>query len=408
MLPHLCFLHKGIRLILTFSCVIWLSVCTLDRPIGKEGCASWDLGRRTWGGRERGFGTVSVCVRVQEITKLDEVAESSINNLVSIPHECEVTLDNESESNELVKDDSSAFTTSTNPLFNDSNDFTSNDENVSIEESKDFSNPLFDDDEINSDELKSHVESNFVESLSNHINLKFDHLEEFSRPLIPIHIAEEERIRREHPEYISRFENDDSDGEVDAVDELHVDNSISNSKNELSDNEESDFDNPLFPRPPPEPPYAEFNLEPDSGEEISVVMNDNDELECLDPRVEFDVSSDENDDYSSFMFVIYPKVFSFLLSAESEDTIFDPGKDCAKIVKKQSKPDNIEQEIAKNASKARSKDIFCKSQVNKAKSQRITSLRAYLAISSKFKSKEKWKTSARAKSANSAKSKSRG
>nr|GEX76352.1 hypothetical protein [Tanacetum cinerariifolium] len=32
----------------------------------KEGCASWDLGKRTWGGRERGFGTVSVCVRVQE------------------------------------------------------------------------------------------------------------------------------------------------------------------------------------------------------------------------------------------------------------------------------------------------------------------------------------------------------
>nr|GEY19796.1 hypothetical protein [Tanacetum cinerariifolium] len=229
-------------------------------------------------------------------------------------------------------------------LFSMSNDFTSNDENVSIEESKDFSNPLFDDDEINFDELKSHVESNFVESLSNHDNLKFDHLEEFSRPLIPIHIDEEERIRREHPEYIGRmemeeidivpdtddllplgFENDDSDGKVDAVDELHVDNSISNSENELSDNKESDFDNPSFPRPLPEPPYAEFNLEPDSGEEISVVMNDNDELECLDPRVEFDVSSDDNDDYSSFMFVIYPKVFSFLLFAESEDTIFDLG-----------------------------------------------------------------------------------
>nr|GFC04677.1 hypothetical protein [Tanacetum cinerariifolium] len=41
-----------------------------------------------------------------------------------------------------------------------------------------------------------------------------------------------------------------------------------------------------------------------------------DELECLDPKAEFD-----NDDYSSFMF---DKVFS-LLFAESEDTIFDPG-----------------------------------------------------------------------------------
>nr|GEY47421.1 hypothetical protein [Tanacetum cinerariifolium] len=29
----------------------------------KEGCASWDLGKRTWGGRERGFGTVPVWCR---------------------------------------------------------------------------------------------------------------------------------------------------------------------------------------------------------------------------------------------------------------------------------------------------------------------------------------------------------
>nr|GFB26554.1 reverse transcriptase domain-containing protein [Tanacetum cinerariifolium] len=66
------------------------------------------------------------------VTELDEVAESSIKNLVPIPRECEVTSDNESKSNEPVKDDSSAFTTSTNPLFNDSDDVTSNDENVPI------------------------------------------------------------------------------------------------------------------------------------------------------------------------------------------------------------------------------------------------------------------------------------
>nr|GEY92934.1 hypothetical protein [Tanacetum cinerariifolium] len=93
---------------------------------------------------------------------------------------------------------------------------------------------------------------------------------------------------------------------------------------------------------------------------------------------------------------------------EENPNVIAPGKDCAKMAKKQSKPDNIEHEISKNASKVRSKDIFCKSQVNNAKSQRITSSRAYLAIFSKFKSKEKWKTSARAKSANSAKSKYRG
>nr|GEX09257.1 reverse transcriptase domain-containing protein [Tanacetum cinerariifolium] len=320
---------------------------------------------------------------LESLLKLDEVAESSIKNLVPILRECEVTSDNESESNEPVKDDSLAFTTFPNSLFND--DVTIHEDDVPIEESKIFSNLLFDNDEINSDELESHVESIFVESLSNHDIVKLDHLEEFFGPIIPIHIAEEERIRREHAEYISRMEmlftinlrprptvnantivesfpsslipiqdndsqreeidivtntdellppgleNDDSDGEIDVVEELHVDNSISNSENELSDNEESDFDNPLIPRPLPEPPDAEF--ETDSGEEVSVVMNTIVEFECLNPRDDFDVSNDENDDYFPFMFVIriflpyliYSKVFSFLLSAKSEDTIFDPG-----------------------------------------------------------------------------------
>nr|GEV16368.1 reverse transcriptase domain-containing protein [Tanacetum cinerariifolium] len=110
---------------------------------------------------------------------------------------------------------------------------------------------------------------------------------------------------------------DDSDWEIDVVDDLHVDNSISNSANELFDNVVSDFDNPSVPRPPPERPDAEYDFELDVRDEISVVMNVSDELEC--PKVEFD------NDYSSFMFVIYSKMFLSFLSAESEDTIFDPG-----------------------------------------------------------------------------------
>nr|GEU85796.1 reverse transcriptase domain-containing protein [Tanacetum cinerariifolium] len=224
------------------------------------------------------------------VTKSDEVAESSIKNLVPIPCECEVTSDNEIESNEPVKDDSSVFTTFPNLLFNDKDDVTIHEDDVPIEESKFFSNPLFNNDEINSNELESHVESNFVESLSNHDALidssqKIDYLDEFSRPLIPIHIAEEERIRREHAEYIGRiemeeidivtntnellppgFEIDDSEGEIDVVDELHIDNSIFNSKNELSDNEASDFDNSSFPRPPPKPPDVDFDFELDAGD----------------------------------------------------------------------------------------------------------------------------------------------
>nr|GEZ01893.1 reverse transcriptase domain-containing protein [Tanacetum cinerariifolium] len=199
-----------------------------------------------------------------------EVAESSTKNLIPIPRESKFTSDNETESIEPVKDDSLVFTT--------------------------FSNPLFDNDEKNSDELNSHVESNSVEFTSNHDTVKFDNLCEFSGPLIPIHIAKEERIRREHADYINRmemlftinprprpttddvlplsFENDDSDEEVDAVDDLRVDNSILNSEHEFSESEESDFDNPSIRLPPPEPPDEEFDFEIDFeidfGYEISV------------------------------------------------------------------------------------------------------------------------------------------
>nr|GEZ77396.1 hypothetical protein [Tanacetum cinerariifolium] len=244
----------------------------------------------------------------------DEIIKSGVKKLVTIPREYEVTSDSERESNKVpIKDDSLVFTTSTNSLFNDSNDVTSNDKesihDVLIKESN--SNLLFDNDEIYSDELESHVESNFVESLSTHDTLKFDHLEEISGPLMPIRIDNDSQ--REEIDIVSGtdellppgFKNDDLEGEIDVVEELHADNSISNSENELSDNEASDFDNPSFLRPPPEPLDAEFDFEPDAGKEILVVMNNNDELECLNPGGEIDISTnDENDDYFPFMFVI--------------------------------------------------------------------------------------------------------
>nr|GEW88437.1 hypothetical protein [Tanacetum cinerariifolium] len=139
-----------------------------------------------------------------------DVAESSTKNLIPIPHECEVTSENRSESIEPVNNNSLVFMT--------------------------ISNPLFDNDKINSD-----VEYNSNESISNHDIVKFDYPDEFYGPFIPIHILKEERIRREHADYINRMEmlftinphlhpstveNDDSDGEVDAVDILRVDNSI--------------------------------------------------------------------------------------------------------------------------------------------------------------------------------------
>nr|GFB86268.1 reverse transcriptase domain-containing protein [Tanacetum cinerariifolium] len=102
----------------------------------------------------------SVFDQEEDILYLESLLKSSIKNLVPIPRECEVTSDNGSESTKPVKDDSSVFTTFPNPLFNDKEDVTVHDEDdVPIKESKVHSNPLFDDDEINSDELESHVES---------------------------------------------------------------------------------------------------------------------------------------------------------------------------------------------------------------------------------------------------------
>nr|GEW73812.1 reverse transcriptase domain-containing protein [Tanacetum cinerariifolium] len=115
-------------------------------------------------------------------------------------------------------------------------------------------------------ELDEVAESNIKNLVPITCEYEFDHLEEFFGPLILIHIAEEEQIRREHAEYIRciemeeidivtdtnellppGFENDDSEGEINVVEELRIDNSISNSENELPDNEASDFDNLIYP-----------------------------------------------------------------------------------------------------------------------------------------------------------------
>nr|GEX42724.1 hypothetical protein [Tanacetum cinerariifolium] len=270
-------------------------------------------------------------------TESDEIIESCAKNLLPIPSEYEVTFDDE------------------NPhYFND--------------------------------------ESDFVKSLSNRDTLidsspKFDFLEEFSGAIMPTSIADEERIRREHAKYISLterlftinpcprqmensntifetlptyhipledsdsqrekidiftstddllplgIESDDYDSEwdINVLEELLVDNSISLPKNESFYFDHQD--DPSFPRPPSEPPDVEFDFEPNSGEVISAVMNNIDELnedECFDPGGEIDVSTNiEDDDYFPFMFVIriflpyliYPEVFLLLLSAGSEDTI---------------------------------------------------------------------------------------
>nr|GEU54395.1 hypothetical protein [Tanacetum cinerariifolium] len=75
---------------------------------------------------------------------------------------------------------------------------------------------------------------------------------------------------------------DDSEGDIRFLEALLSNDFIPFSHNESS---ESDFDNPSVPRPPLEQPDADF--EPDFVDEISVVMNNNDKLKCLNPIDEF-------------------------------------------------------------------------------------------------------------------------
>nr|GEZ76849.1 hypothetical protein [Tanacetum cinerariifolium] len=268
-------------------------------------------------------------------TESDEVTESNAENLLPIPSECEVTSDDEIECDMPAKDNSfPAFTTSSNPLFNNddldsSDDESLPDEDVPAEEFKVYSNPLFGDDEINFDKLDPHcfnVESDFVESLLNrdtfidspskfdfsgelaHVNpeipksnidfeeeirlienLLYDNSsprlsEEFnseiadtiveSIPSLPIPVQDEEAdlflFDSSIPPGIENVTND-SEGDVHFLEELLIDDSILSHESSDSYFE----DNPSIPRPPPKPPDAET----DAGEEISVVMNDKDKFD---------------------------------------------------------------------------------------------------------------------------------
>nr|GFA39770.1 hypothetical protein [Tanacetum cinerariifolium] len=103
--------------------------------------------------------------------------KSNAENLLPIPSKCEVSLEDEIECDMPAKDDCSpVFTTFSNPLFKDNDDLDSSDdgslsdEDVPAEEFKIYSNPLCDEDEINSDKLDPHcfnVEYDFIESLLN-------------------------------------------------------------------------------------------------------------------------------------------------------------------------------------------------------------------------------------------------
>nr|GFA37199.1 hypothetical protein [Tanacetum cinerariifolium] len=247
--------------------------------------------------------------------------------------------------------------------------------------------------ETESDEVIRSSVKNLVQIPSEY---EFDYLEEFSGELMPTIIINEERIKREHEEYISLLEklltinsfprplenfhantiietlptspipvedsdslreeidiftgmddfmppgiesdDYDSEGDIHFLEELLGNDSLPLPKDELSNFDH--HDDPSFLRPLPEPPDVEvfFDFEPNSGELISAVMSNIDELnkdECFDlgGGEIYVFENIKDDDYFPFIFVIriflpyltYPEVSPLLLSTRSDDTIFDPG-----------------------------------------------------------------------------------
>nr|GEW90020.1 putative ribonuclease H-like domain-containing protein [Tanacetum cinerariifolium] len=177
--------------------------------------------------------------------------------------------------------------------------------------------------------------------------------------------SKEERIKREHAEYINHMEMlctinprprpmvnintivdfvpsspiplEDGGSQREEIDIVIDTNDVLPLSVESNDDSEAEInDDPSFPRPPPEPPNDKFDLEPDSGEVILVVIKAIDEPkkeESFDPGGEIYVSTKNEDvDYFPLMFVmriflpyiIHPEVSPLFFSAASEDAIFDP------------------------------------------------------------------------------------
>ncbi|GJW05701.1 hypothetical protein Tco_1568124 [Tanacetum coccineum] len=297
----------------------------------------------------------------------DEVIKSSVENLVPILSEPEDFSDIESECDVPVCDDSITFS---NPLFDSDNDSTSSDDESFSNENvpkEIYSNPLFDE-EIISDKIDASIISSLkINSLLEQFSGELAHIDPIPPGIEKADFDLEEEIRLvenllydnssprppeelnleiadtileslspspipvedsdSHMEEIDLFlatddwmppgiENDDydSEGDIRFLEEL-----LSIDPLPLPEIESSNldhFNDPSSPRPPPEPPDVEvfFDFEPDTGVVTNKVVGGISEHDVLMPNL------------LPTQPTLCPSMDSpFLLSSESEDTIFDPG-----------------------------------------------------------------------------------
>nr|GFB54805.1 hypothetical protein [Tanacetum cinerariifolium]GFB54858.1 hypothetical protein [Tanacetum cinerariifolium] len=202
----------------------------------------------------------------------DEVTESNAENLLPIPSECEVSLEDKKEYNFSLE-----FKT-----FCDHTEETRSGNTTHADNSLPEYDLFCFEIEPDRERLINLVKNNIFDDSTNDSLLEESDL-----------FLSDNSI----PPGIENFA-DDPEGDICFLEELLIDDSILSHESFDSNFE----DNPSIPRPPPEPPDAETDV----GEEIKVVMINKDKFD---------------DDYQFFMF---DKGFS-LFFAKSEDTIFDPG-----------------------------------------------------------------------------------
>nr|GEV55846.1 retrovirus-related Pol polyprotein from transposon TNT 1-94 [Tanacetum cinerariifolium] len=260
-------------------------------------------------------------------TKSNEVTESNAENLLPIPSECEVTLEDERECDELICENSSTIDVCDNHseiLFDSNNDDLSSDDKSFEEEEIDLEDISKIQDVVLREKLLS------ITCLISNI----EYLNDDSTPDRALNSFESDNSLLDNfsPEF-ETFCDHSEETRSEEADLFLSDDSIPPGIENVADDPEGD-ENPLIPRPPPEPPDVEsfFDLKPDViAEEILDKLNED---KCFDPGREINVSTKiEDDDYFPFMLVIrffllyfiFPEVSSLLLSAKSEDTIFDPG-----------------------------------------------------------------------------------
>nr|GEU49848.1 hypothetical protein [Tanacetum cinerariifolium] len=278
-------------------------------------------------------------------TESDEVIESNAENLLPIPSKCEVTLEDKREcdmpisenspvcdnhsdtfSDSKIDDDISVYdddfedieyveaSLSDHEIVNveEENVVQQEEEKIDLEDISQIQDVVLREKLLSITRLISNIESLNDNSTPDRVLNSFESNNSLSdnfSPEFETFCDHSEETRSEEADLFlfgnsipPGIENvaDDPEGDIHFLEELLIDDSILSHQSFASNFE----DNLSIPRPPPKPPDAET----DAGEEISVVMND----------------KDEDIDYSSFIFVMFDKVFS-LLSTESEDIIFDPG-----------------------------------------------------------------------------------